>query len=116
MFRPNLDCVLSRSSGKTDVYGQPLPATKVKERCAVITMNLKNEKSSVRADSSASRGAARELQADALILMGRNSKVAIDDVVEVEGIKIRVVGKFPRRNLNGQLDHYEVAGTYWSEK
>lgn len=116
MFRPNKNCVLHKSSGKTDVFGQPLPSAKIPERCFIITLNLKNEKSSVRADTSASRGSARELQADAVLLMTKFSKAQIDDVIEIEGIKIRVVGRFPRHDLNGRLDHYEVAGTYWSEK
>lgn len=116
MFRPNKNCVLHKSSGKTDVFGQPLPSTKITERCSIVTLNLKNEKSSVRADSSASRGAARELQADALLLMTKFSKAEIDDVIEIEGTKLRIVARFPRHDLHGRLDHYEIAGTYWSEK
>ena len=61
MFRPNQNCQIQKSSGKTDVYGMPVPGRKVNERLAVIELNLMAVKSSVRADSSASRGNAQEM-------------------------------------------------------
>jgi hypothetical protein len=116
MFRPNFNCTVFVSSGTTDVYGQPLPSTAYKERCSIIKLNVTNEKSSVRADSSASRGAARELETNSVILLTKTTRAAIDDVVEVNSMKIRVTGKFPRHDLQGALDHYEISGTYWSEQ
>jgi hypothetical protein len=116
MFRPNKRCTLRKSGGKTDVFGQPIPTETREEWCAIVTLNLRNEKSSVRADTSASRGAAREFQVDAVLLMTQFSQVRIDDVIEIEGVQLRVVARFPRHDLQGRLDHYEIGGTYWSER
>lgn len=115
MFKPNIDCKVHRSSGQADVYGQPKPTTVVLERCAIINLNMKSLKTTVRADSSASRGAASEEVLDALLLMVKTTKTQIDDVVEVAGVKIRVTKKFPRYSLPGRLDHYEIGGMIWSE-
>lgn len=115
MFKPNVSCRVHRSSGQTDVYGQPLPVTIVKERCAIINLNMKSLKTTVRADSSASRGAASEEVLDAFLLMMISTTAEIDDVVEVAGVKIRVTRKFPRHNLKGILDHYEIGGMMWSD-
>jgi len=116
MFKPNISCRVHRSSGASDVYGQPLPTTIINERCAVINLDLKSLRTTVRADSSASRGAASEEVLNAFLLMTKNTQVQIDDVVEVTGIKIRVMRKFPRHSLKGVLDHYEIGGTIWSEE
>ena len=116
MFRPNLPCRIQLASGKTDVYGQPTPATFVNERCSIVRLTSRSEKTSVRADSSASRGNARELQADAVILLTIHTKARIDDVVEVSGVKLKITSIFPQHDVNGRLDHYEVEAHIWSGK
>lgn len=115
MFKPNIACKVHRSSGQTDVYGQPKPTTIIKDRCSIINLNMKSLKTTVRADSSASRGAASEEVLDAFLLMAITTKTQIDDVVEVAGVKIRVTRKFPRYDLIGTLHHYEIGGMIWSE-
>lgn len=114
MFRPNLTCTISVSSGQTDVYGQPTPSTQVKERCAIVKLNIQNVKSSVRADTSATRGNARELTADSVILLAKNTVANIDDIIEVSGAKLRIMSKFPRHSVAGELDHYEITAAVWS--
>lgn len=116
MFKPNIACKVHKSSGASDVYGQPLPSTIVNERCTVINLNMESLKTTVRADSSASRGAASEMVLDAFLLMTKNTVARVDDVVEVAGMKIRVTRRFPRHNLKGVIDHYEIGGMIWSEE
>lgn len=115
MFRPNQNCTIYSATGKTDVYGTPAPAQLVKERCFVVKLDIANEKSAVRADTSASRGNARELEAKAEILLQPTTIAHIDDLIEVSGVKLRIMSKFPRRNMQGVLDHYQISCTYWSE-
>jgi len=116
MFRPNQNCLIHKTGGKTDVFGMPLPGVRVKERCAVIELNIRNEKSSVRADTSASRGNAREFQADAKFLLTKTTKAEIDDVIEFADEVFRIAQKFPRHDLQGRLDHYEIVCTFWSKE
>lgn len=114
MFRPNQSCVIHHASGKTDVYGMPKVSTKVSERCAVVMLNVKNEKSAVRADTSASRGNAREFEVDAELLLTKNTAASIDDMIEILSVKLRVMAVFPRHDLQGRLDHYQVKCSFWS--
>ncbi len=114
MFKPNLDCVVHVSNGETDLYGQPLPAKRVRERCAVIKLVVENVKSAVRADTSASRGSARELHADSVILLTKNTAANIDDILEVAGQSLKVQAKFPRFDVQGNLDHFEIQASIWS--
>lgn len=114
MFRPNLTCRIQLSGGN-DVYGQPLPGTYITERCSIIKLMITNEKSSVRADSSASRGNAMELETHSVLLLTPKTKAKIDDVIEINGYKLRIMGMFARHNLNGVLDHYQVEARMWSK-
>lgn len=113
MFRPNSDCTIHAATGQTDVYGMPAPARQVRERCVPIKLMVKNEKTPVRADSSASRGNARELEADSMFLLTKFTVARIDDVIEFAGSMFLIASKFPRFDLQGNLDHYEVTCTYW---
>lgn len=115
MFKPNQKCRIQLSAGN-DVYGQPKPGVLVTEGCSIVRLMIRNEKSSVRADSSASRGNARELQADAVILLTTSTKAKIDDVIEIGGAKFKISGSFPRHDVNGRLDHIEVHAMIWSGK
>lgn len=114
MFRPNLTCTIISASGRTDVYGQPITSTRVKERCAVVKLITKNQKTAIRADSSASRGAARETVADSLILLASRTKAQIDDLIEIQGQTLRIMSMHPRFNVAGNLDHYEITASHWS--
>jgi hypothetical protein len=114
MFRPNQVCYVTVASGRTDVYGQPLAATKVREQCAVVRLLTTNMKSAVRADSSASRGNAKELVTDSLILLAATTAADIDDLIEVGGVKLRILSKHPRYSVGGALDHYEITASVWS--
>lgn len=114
MFRPNLNCVIREQDG-ADVYGMPKQGAKFKERCASIKFSVSNEKSSVRADSSATRGNAREFEADALFLVSPKSRAEIDGLIEVMSHTFRIISKFPRHAVDGRLDHYEIGCDYWSD-
>lgn len=114
MFRPNQVCYVRVASGRTDVYGQPLAATRVREQCAVVRLITTNQPSSVRADSSASRGNAKELVSDSLILMTKTTAANIDDLIDIGGATLRILSKHPRYTVGGELDHFEVTASVWS--
>lgn len=115
MYHPNKFCIVHCNSGKTDAYGQPIPSgDKITERCAVVRLELSNEKSSVRADTSASRGAAREYQTPhAVVLLSPFTTAKVDDLVAIHGILLRVMSKEARFDIKGDLDHYQITGSYW---
>ena len=115
MFVPNKRCRIQIASGASDAYGQPLPGKWVSEPCRVITLKLTSNKTSVRADSSASRGAARENQAAAEVMLGPKTAASIDDVLEIDGHKLRIVTIEPMYDATGALDHHEIGATIWGQ-
>ncbi|MDY7537612.1 hypothetical protein RGU72_05005 [Undibacterium sp. 5I1] len=115
MFSPNSTCVIQSSDGKSDDYGMPLPVLKTTERCTVVKLTLTIEKSSVRADSSASRGNAIEEEALSKILLTKNTKAQMNDIIILPECKLRIVGRIPRFDLQGRPDHVEVAAQFWSK-
>lgn len=115
MFRPNQSCVIRSQSGY-DLYGMATMGARKVERCAVVTMKMASEKSSVRADSSGSRGNALEIVADLKILLGPKTTAKHDAIVELHGNQFVVKSIAARFNIAGKLDHYEVLCTYWGDK
>jgi hypothetical protein len=113
MFKPNQVCTIKTASSKVDVYGQPQHSIPYKERCAVVKMHIQSQETSVRADSSASRGAARELVADVVVLLGPNTKAQIDDMIIVAGNTLRIMSKHAQFNLAGSVDHFEITADVW---
>lgn len=108
MFIPNNHCYIRRVSKARDIRGERTYGPRERTPCAVVTLNLEIDKTSVRADSSGSRGRAEEEQGVARLLFPVYVKIADLDLVEVEGETLEVIQINPRRSVIGTLDHYEV--------
>ncbi len=114
MFNPNVKCVIHSANGNTDVFGMPIETVRINELCAIVTMNIKSVATKTKANLSASRGSAMELEADTKILLSPSTAAKIDDDIHILGNKFRIVSMFARPNLLGQIDHYEVNCSYWT--
>ena len=108
MFIPNNHAFLRKAGKKRDIRGERTYQLPVRVPCAVVTLNLEIEKTSVRADSSGSRGRAEEEAGTARVLFPTYVKVAELDIVEVEGETLEIIQVNPRRDIAGKLDHYET--------
>lgn len=109
MFIPNNTCRHWKPSATIDIRGE---RTYILARsvtpCAVVSLDLLIDKTSVRADSSGSRGRAEEEQGDALLLFPAYVSIDENDIVEVDGAVLEVISVFPRRSVLGVLDHFEI--------
>jgi hypothetical protein len=114
MFKPNVPCSISRADGKHDLYGKSTPKEVAKERCAIIKMTNLAQHSSVRQDTSPSRGSAMQLESDATLAFLPTTVLELDDVISVAGFQLRVRGKSPKYSLQGTLDYYLVETIVWS--
>lgn len=110
MFRPNTKCQLERRLEGRTVFGKTSYAAPVSIPCSVVKLEFRADKSSVRADSTASRGAAEQQEAEAVFLFPKTVAVSINDVVHYGEFKIRVTKLRPRTNAAGKLDHMQVEG------
>lgn len=114
LFTPNLVCQVRTPNGKS-AYGEETLGTPTLVPCAIIYLRNAIRESSVRADSSSSRGAAREKVIEAKLLTVASAAIKLDDQIEIAGYKLRVSSVFPRHDLNGVLDHYEIEATVWGK-
>jgi hypothetical protein len=106
MFRPNVTGLLHRLTG-TDLYMRESFAAPVKCPAAAVNLKVKTDKTSVRADSSASRGQADEVISDARVLIVAYMKPANGDKFEFDGVSYKIVSTHVRRTVAGKVDHYE---------
>lgn len=116
MFRANIRCIIESANGEHTIYGAPKPRFKKSERCAVVRMNMQQEPTSVRADSSASRGQAEQRISDAEFLLTINTVAEIDDLFSIGDFKFLIIAKEPRFNVFGRLDHYQIQCAVWGGK
>lgn len=108
MFLPNTTCYIYSRTDTTNIFGKYefLPRKTVK--CSVITYDIKSLKTSVRADTSATRGQAENDEGIAKFCFPTYVNLKLDDEVEKDGFRMKVIEIHPRRNVLGKLDHYEV--------
>lgn len=115
MLYPNVACTITRMTGLFNDYGEakPEPYKVVETMCGLVKLLEQTEKSSVRADSSASRGFADEITTDARLLFLPTEDILVGDKVTVATIELRVTGKFPRFDVMGRHDHFQVDCMRW---
>lgn len=99
--------------GVNNVYGEAQLQFVRKARVGVIKFEQSNEKSSVRADSSGSRGKANLELFDVVLVTPLDAAVQLDDVLVLEGQKLKVSSVHRRWGLRGRPGHLEVGANIW---
>jgi hypothetical protein len=107
MFIPNAKGMLTRRLGR-NVYGEATFYPAIPVPCAIVDNLDQVAKTPVRADSSASRGAAEETTATVKILFPANVVIGKDDTFTIAGLSLRVIAVQQRFSVHGVLDHREV--------
>lgn len=114
MMIPNNTAFVRQSNG-FDKYGEPTFTARRAVPCAICQLSMATERTSVRTDSSATRGNAEEQTATAKILFPPG-KVAKGWKVEVAGYELRVIDLQPRYAVaGGRHDHDECLLSLWQE-
>ncbi len=110
-MRPRIPCIVTPTIG-FDVHSQEQLGNAVHTKCTVISLSLISGPTSVRTDSSASRGSAAERTAIARLLFAPGI-AKIDMKVEIHGRSLRIMAIDPRFTMGGTHDHDEVDLTIW---
>lgn len=114
MFIPNVQVKIWVRGGY-DLYGKADYVTPTSNTPAcVVKIPLKVRKTSVRADSSASRGAAKEVEADTRFLLPPTTAVKDGDLVEFNGTKFQIAALHQRYDVFGRFDHIQVDAGAWA--
>lgn len=114
MFIPNtFAMVYTRRS--YNLYGEPDFNRPIKVPCGIVKLDVVADKTSVRTDSSASRGNADELTTQTRMLFSPGYGIGIGDKVDFEGILMVITEAFARRDMSGQVDHLDCVLQKWTE-
>ncbi|MDL2285094.1 hypothetical protein LJC19_08170 [Oxalobacter sp. OttesenSCG-928-P03] len=109
VFGMNVPCTITKLEG-SDVYGKAKFGKEIKTKCSVASLMVANKDTTVRADSSGTRGHAEEVVSDAKLLFHKNTDISLGDKLTLPHIKLSVVAILPRYNVWSVLDHLEVLG------
>jgi hypothetical protein len=104
---PRTPCLLREPQGR-DLFGQTTLGPARPAVCAVVKFEIGADKTSVRTDSSATRGNAEEITAAARLLFPPLFRPSLGTVVELHGNRVEIKSVHPRLTVTGQLDHYQV--------
>lgn len=110
MFRPNTVAQLLRKDAKRNIHGKESYQSPVPLPCAVVKLTEGVVESSVRADSTASRGAAEQEVLQAKILIPVHVAVKRGDVIRVQGRLVEIASIQPRDDVFGRPHHQEIGG------
>lgn len=107
MFVANLKGELRKLIGR-DIHGRHLLGPSVPCPFGAISLQIGALPTTVRADSSASRGSSNELVTQrGRILIPSFIKVDNNDIFGFQGVKYKVVSVHPRYSIAGYHDHWE---------
>lgn len=118
-IRPRNDCWIISRTESWDGNGRPIhKVSKKKTKCAIVSLHDATDESTVRADSSASRGRAEEHISDGRLLLKPSETLKLGDVIEVavkggDNIKITVRRIFRRVDIAGVVHHIDIEGDVW---
>ena len=116
-FRPNINCRFKHKlTNEFDINGQPLFGCWYKAKCGVVKLTSGAEETSVRADSSATRGKAEERVAEARLMFRPIVPIAIGDLVDIKGYRLEVIDIQPRYDVQGDHHHNQVECMTWVER
>lgn len=107
MFIPNRTGHIRRKGDTYDEYGQSTYGDKETIRCALVRFDTKTEHTTVRADSSATRGNIDEFHTSGRILVPVSVNPSWGDLLILDKRVFRIKEVEPRYNVLGKLDHYE---------
>lgn len=114
LFRPNLKGQAQKRLGLNG-FGEAMLGPLQDIALAIVEFKVTATKTSVRADSSASRGSVLETESAATLLLpaGVAYTPVMGDKLVVNGFELRIRGVAPMFNLTGALDHYQVTCGAW---
>lgn len=115
MFRPNTFCYVSQRTGFDD-WGRETYVGRQRVPCSLVRLKVMKESTSVRADSSASRGRAKETNSESIVLLPPSHDIEIGDRLEILGFQLEVNSITPRLDIMGRHDHNEVGLLKWVSK
>lgn len=112
MFIPNTTATVYPKTG-LNIYGEPSFGSSYLVECGIVRINTASINTTVRADSSASRGSSDEEVSVAKILFKK--PINRGDKVVIQGMTLLAIKTEPRLAVTGVLDHYEVDFAAWSD-
>lgn len=99
--------------GGLNIYGEPKLQYLRNSTVGVVRFIEGVVQSSVRADSSASRGKADVDTFNAILILPLETDARVDDVIVMEGKKLNVVSLHRRWGLRGRPGHLEIGANIW---
>jgi len=101
-------CTITKVTGEREESSD-----KKQEFCAVLKLTGRGSEKPTQAGDPASPTSRQEPEIEAVLLLPINTSANINDMLEVEGVKLRVTNIDEIRDAVGKLDYYRVEAMKW---
>lgn len=88
---------------------------KKQELCAVVKLPGRGGEMPIQPGASTSPAPRQEPEPDAVLLLRMNTAANVGDMLEIEGVKLRITHVEPVRDVVGKLECYQVEATLWNK-
>lgn len=107
---PEVRCRITKVTG-VDREGRPVFGTTYEEACSILKLPGDNTDISAKIGSSPDRTSASPRREDAVLLLRITTRIDVDDVIEVAGIRLKAHAISPTYDSIGKLAHHVVQAT-----
>jgi hypothetical protein len=107
---PEAQCTITKVTG-ADCEGRPVFGTTYEEACSILKLPGDNTDISAKFGSSPDRPSASPRRDDAVLLLRVTTRIDVDDIIEVAGIRLKAYAIWPTYDSVGKLAHHVVQAT-----
>jgi hypothetical protein len=111
LVKLEVPCVIKNKIGN-NLYAEPIFGVARNSLCAVLKLDILRKPTTVRTDSSATRGHADEEEAVSKFLLMADEVISLDDYLFVNGVPLRISSIRYRYNIHKKIDHLEVEASF----
>jgi hypothetical protein len=112
MAAPHTQCMITKVMG-ADAQGRPVFGEERKESCSIIKFLGDGTDVSMGNGNAPEAPISQKRIADAVLLLPITTTAGLNDMIEVAGVKLKVIGISPSYDVVGKLDHYIVEALLW---
>ena len=105
-------CMITRVMG-ADVHGRPIGDAKWEEACSIIKFVGDDTDVSQRIGSTPDYPISKQRVADVVLLLPITTKAGVNDMLEIAGVKLKVIGISASYDSVGKFANYVAEAMLW---
>ena len=112
MFDQDARCVITKVTG-TDAASRPIFGEAIEEACSIAKFMGSDSGVAVQVRSAPEYPTSPERAADAVILLRVTTRASVNDMIDVAGVKLKVIGISQNYDSVGKVSNHVAEAVLW---